>query len=264
MVLSTCLPNMPSTKKRPRSPEVGGSSSTRESTSIPTHQNGPLKKRRWRGPKDNPIKALQKLERKRRCEVFWDTGYEPITAHAPQLNSRVHRMAPAPVKSPLQRSPGLAVPHSPPSLPEGGDEGEPENFNDSPVSSHIPLGCGLPPASGVRDNHAFFRQTWHLDDHTSTWNGRRNNQATQWKSVAIPRLLPTYLANHAATESGRLLPPKPRHQCQCKTVALKVKMVTWDRKFSPHLLQMFATCVLHQDPRCRYCLPASAIQLSYS
>jgi hypothetical protein len=150
------------------------------------------------------------------------------------LNTRVRHTAPAPVESPLQSSPGLAVPHSPPSLPVGGDEGGLESFNDSPVSPHVPLGSGLRTASSVRDNRALFRQTRHLDDHTSAWNRRRNNQATQWQSVAIPRLIPLYLANRAATESGRLPPPPmPNHQCQCNKVALKVEMVTWDRKFSP-------------------------------
>ena len=112
------------------------------------------------------------------------------------------------------------MPHSPPSLPVGGDESEPEGFNDSTVSSDVPLGSGLPTASQYRNNRALFCQikhiddeTKHVDDHTSAWNKRRNNQATQWNTVAIPRLMPIYLANHAATESGRLPPPpKPNHQ----------------------------------------------------
>src|SRR5258706_334776 len=241
--------NMPSTKKRLRSPDVDGLSSMRQSVSIRTHQSAPAK-RRSRGPKDNRIKALEKLKRRHRYQVFQGTADNPNTACDSQLNTRVHRMAPASVDSPLQRSPGPAVPYSPPSLPEGGYEDEPWSFNDSPVSSHVILGSDLRAASGVRDNRALFHQTKHLDDHTSAWTGRRNNQATQWKSVTIPQLMPTYLANHAVTKSGRLPPPPPPpgpgNQCQCNKVALKVEMVTWDRKFSPQLTQMLADGVLHR------------------
>ena len=227
--------HMPPTKKRPHSPDVDGLSSKHQSVSIRIHQNPPSQ-RPCRRPRDDRIKALQKLERRRRSVVFQDTAYNPKTARAPQLNTRVHCTGPGPVKSPLQRSPPLAVPHSPPSLPSGGDEDGPERFSESPVSSHIPLGSGLRMASSVRDNRALFRQTRHLDNHTSTWNERRNDQAIQWKSVAIPRLMPAYLANRATTESGRLPPPpKPNHQCQCVKVVLTVEMMTWDRKFSPHL-----------------------------
>ena len=253
---------MPPTKKRARSPEVDGLSSTRQRTSFQNYQNPLFKKRRWRGPKDDPIRALQKIERKRRAPIFWDTGYRPNTAGVPQIDTHVHRTIPAPVKSSLQRSPGPAVQHSPPSLPTGGDEGEPESFKDSPVSSHAPLGSGLRTASNVRDNRALLRQTRHLDNHTSARNERPNDQVAQWVSVAISRLIPTYLANRAATESGRLPPPpKPNHQCQCNKEALQVEIMTWGRKFSPHLPQVFANCVLHQDHRSRYCLTASAIQL---
>ena len=81
---------MSSTKN---SPEVGEPLSTRQSqsTSVQTHQNAP-KKRRLRGPKDDRIKALRKLERKRnrRC-------------NSSESNTRVpvRRPAPAPVKTPL-------------------------------------------------------------------------------------------------------------------------------------------------------------------
>ena len=255
---------MPPTKKRARSPEVDGLSSKRQSWSNRIYQNIPVK-RRWRGPKDDRIKALQKLERRRRWEVFQDTVYKPNTTRPPQFNAHAHCTGPASDKSPLQHSAGPAVWHSPPSLPVGGDEDGPESFNDYPVSSHVPLGSGLRPASCVPENRVPFRQTQHLSDHTSAWNGRRNNQAIQWKSVAIPRLMPAYLANCAATESGRLPPPpKPNHQCQCNKVALRVEMVTWDRKFSPYFLQLFANRDLHQDPRSRYWISASAIQLEYS
>jgi hypothetical protein len=251
---------MPPTKKRARSPEVDRLSSIRQITSTSIHQNR-LVKSRWRGPYDDRIKALQKLERSRRCEVaFQNPACTSNTAHALQVNTRVHRTAPAHATSPLQHSPGPAVPHSPPSLPAGGEEYGLEGFNHSPVSSHVPLGSGC-----VRDNRARFRQTKRVGDHTTSWTKRRHSQATQWRSIAIPRLMPTYLANRAATKSGRL-PPPPRnnHQCQCNKVALKVEMVTWDRKFSPHLLQLFANCVLHQDLRIRYYPSASAIHVAYS
>ena len=256
---------MPPTKKRARSPEVALLSSTSQSTSISTRKNR-LVRSRWRGPDDDRIKALKKVERSRRCEVaFQNMDYEPNTAHAPQINTRTHRTVPAPITSPLQRSPGPVVPHSPPSLPAGGDEYGLEGFNGSPVSSPVPLGSGLLTASSGRDNHALFRQNQHPDDHKSAWTKRRHSQATEWRSIAIPRLVPTYLANRAATESGRLPPPpRPYHQCQCNKVTLKVEMVTWDHKFSPHLLQLFANCVLHQDLR-RQCYPsASAIHLAFS
>ena|SRR5258706_11688449 len=104
--------NMPSTKKRLRSPDVDGLSSMRQSVSIRTHQSAPAK-RRSRGPKDNRIKALEKLKRRHRYQVFQGTADNPNTACDSQLNTRVHRMAPASVDSPLQRSPGPAVPYSP-------------------------------------------------------------------------------------------------------------------------------------------------------
>src|SRR5258706_9582036 len=200
--------NMPSTKKHPRSPDVDGLLSTRQSVLIRTHQNAPVK-RCSRGPKDNCIKALEKLKCRHRYQVFQGIANNPNTACDSQLNTRVHHMAPASVNSPLQRSPGPAVLYSPPSLPEGGYEDEPGSFNDSPVSSHVIVGSDLHVVSGVQDNHALFHQTKHLDDHTSAWTGCHNNQATQWKSVTIPQLMPTYLANRAVTKSGGLPPPPP-------------------------------------------------------
>src|SRR5258706_7709751 len=125
--------NMPPTKKRARSPEADELSSARQSPSIQIHQNR-LVKRRWRGPPDNRIKALEKLERGRRCEVVYQNPtHKPNPPHAPQIN------APPPVTSPLRCSPGPTVPHSPPLQPEGGAEYDPEgfNFSTSPVSSHV-------------------------------------------------------------------------------------------------------------------------------
>ena len=223
---------MPSAKKRTRSPEVDRPSSTRRKKTTNHFQSPRFPKTRYRGPKDDPIRAFEKAERGRRGAVFWDTRPPRPTTNAHQLNTRAHRTAPAPVDSPLQRSPEPAVPHSPPSLPAGGDEYGPEFFNDSSVSSHIPIGSGLRTTSRPQDNRILFRQTRRLDNHTSAWKRRRDNQAVQWRTVAIPRLVPTYLANRAATESGRLPPPKPNYQCQCERIALKVETVTWDHKFS--------------------------------
>ena len=227
---------MPPTKKRARSPEINLLSSTSQSTSIPVNQNR-LVKRRWRGPDDDRIKALQKLERSRRCKVaFQDTSYQL------QIDTRVHNTVPVPLPSPLQDNPGPAALHSAPLLPAGGEDNGLEFFNDSPVSSHVPMvGSGLLTASSGKNNRARSRRIQHPEDHTSAWTKRRHSQAAQWRLIAIPRLIPTYLANRAATESGRLpLPPRPSHQCNCNKVALKVEMVTWDRKFSPLLLQLFA------------------------
>jgi hypothetical protein len=76
---------MSSTKKRARSPEIGELLSTRRGTLVQTYQSAP-RKTRWRGPKDDRIKALQKLERKRRSAVFSDTAYRPIITRDPQLS----------------------------------------------------------------------------------------------------------------------------------------------------------------------------------
>ena len=222
-------------------------------------------KRRWRGPKDDRIKALQTFKRRHRYEVVQGIAENPNPARVSQPITRGHRMTPPSVDSPLQCSPCPTVPRSPPA---GDYENEQVSFDDSLVSSDVPLESGLQAASGGRNNRALLRQTKHLDDETSAWNERRNSQATQWKLVAIPRLMLPYLANRVATKSGRLTPPppppKPITQCQCNKVALKVELVTWDSTFSPHLLQLFADCVLHQDPRRKYCLSASAILLVYS
>ena len=239
---------MPPTKKRAHSPEVDGLLSTRQNRLI---RVAPVK-RRWRTSKDNRIKALHKLESSRRCEVFQYTAYQPNTTCPPQVDTRVHSTASAPSPSPLQHSPGPAEPQSPPSLPTEGGDYDTGSFHGSPLSPHVPLGSGLRGAASIRDNRALFRQTQHLDDHTSAWNKRRNNQSAQWRSVTIPRLMPIYLANRAATESGRLPPPpKPNHLCQCIKVTSKVEMITWDRKFSPHccncLLIVFFIRIFAED-----------------
>jgi hypothetical protein len=200
--LSTCLPPKTSAFTRSQCTVLN----MHQGTSVQIHQNPPPK-RCCRGLKDDHIKALRKIEHKCCSAVFYNTDYDPIITHAPQLNTCACCTAPAPVKSPLQGSPGLAVPHSPPLLPAEGDEGGLENFNGSPVVPHVLLSSGLHTVSSVQDNCALFHSTHHLDDHTSAWNQCCNKQATQWMSVAIPQLMLIYLANHVVTESGRLPPP---------------------------------------------------------
>ena len=181
---------MPSTKKRARSPEVHEPSSMRQSTSVQIHQYVPPKKRRYRGPKDDRLKALHKalhkLERRRRYPVFGYTADIPVIAHAHQLNTRVRHMAPAPVESSLQSSPELAVPHSPPSLPA---EGGPESFNGPPVSPHVPLGSSLRATSYFRDNRALLRQTRHLDDPVRQCE-RKRKRSNQTEKEAEGRARP--------------------------------------------------------------------------
>ena len=219
---------MPSTKKRARSSEGGGPSSTRRKRSNNNYQDPRSKKMRWRGPKDDPIWALQEAESWRRSTVYWPTNRKHPTASDRRLSTHAHRTAPAPVQSPRQHSSEPSVPHSPQSLSAGGEEYEQVVFNDSPISSDIPIATN----SRLRESRALLRQTRHRENHTSAWKRRRDKQAMEWKSVAIPRIMPTYLANRAATESGRLPPPKPNHQCKCTKTVLKVELMTWDRKFS--------------------------------
>ena len=165
---------MSSTKKRARSPEVGGLLPTHQRTSVQARRNAPPKIC-CRGPRDDRLKALLKLDNKRkRLNDPSDTPYRPNIASSPQLNTRVRRTAPVPVKSsPLRRnSPGLTVPHSPPSLPAEYDEGGPEIFNGSPGGPHVSPASGLHTAFSVRDDRALFHRTRHLDNHTSAWNQR--------------------------------------------------------------------------------------------
>ena len=210
-----CPLNMPSTKKRARSPEADVRPSTGQSTSVQIYQSVPPKKTRWRGPKDDRLKALDKLYRKRRYATSPCAG-KPVTARARQLDTPVRRTAPA---FPLQ-SPALAVPHSPPSLPAAGDEGGPKSSNGPPVSPRVLLPSGLGTAPRVQDN-TLFRRTHHLDNYTPAQNQRHNNRATQQQPVSIP---PINLAHYVAMESGRLPPPPtPNRHCQHNKEALKVK-----------------------------------------
>ena len=209
-------------------------------------------KRHWRTSKDNCIKALHKLESSCCCEVFQYTTYQPNTMCPPQVDTCVHSTAPAPAPSPLQHSPGPTVLQSLPLLPSEGGDYDTGSFHGSPLSPHVPLGSGLHGAASIQDNCALFHQTQHLDDNTSAWNKCHNNQSAQWRSVTIPQLMPIYLANCVATESGGLPPPpKPNHHCQCIKVTSKVEMITWDHKFSPHccncLLIVFFIRIFAED-----------------
>ena len=77
--------------------------------------------------------------------------------------------------------------------------------------------------------------------------------------------MPAYFSNCVATKSSRAPPPLTlENQCGCSKAALKVEMVTWDHRFSPHLLQLFTNCVLYQDLHRQYCPSASAIQREYN
>jgi len=108
-----------------------------------------------------------------------------------------------------------------------------EDFNDMPVPLRLAAQSSSPIATGLWDNRTLLCQTYHLDKVTPTWNMRRNSQAMQWKTNVIPQLIPVYLANRKETKTRRVPPSiKPVHQCQCKRVALKVELITWDRKFS--------------------------------
>jgi hypothetical protein len=129
-----------------------------------------------------------------------------------------------------------ALPGNPLSPPTNDYIGVDEDFNDTPVCPDSSSQSGWHTSTGVlRNNHTLLHQMHHLDSTSSAWNIHHNNQATQQKSVVIPQLVTVYLANRAETESGRVpLSPRPPHQCKCDRVALEVKLINWDRKFSLH------------------------------
>jgi hypothetical protein len=53
--------------------------------------------------------------------------------------------------------------------------------------------------------------------------------------MTLPRLLPPFLANRAATKSGKLpAVPRPRHGCNCATISLSVQLLSWN-SLSAHL-----------------------------
>ena len=221
---------MPSTKKRPQSPTNDEPPHERPKTTTQAQtqaQTVPPKtpKRRSRGPKDQRLVALKKLNAMRRSNIFKSKprqtdAVQPTTTTTTGVG---HAIATA-------QSPNLSpiLSRSPPSLPINEDSFAFDESNNTPGS---PGGASrTTPPSNIRNN---LCQTNHPDAAASTWNTRRNSQATQWKSVVIPQLIPVYLANHAETKSGRISPsPKPPHLCQCNVLALKVELMTWDCTYS--------------------------------
>src|SRR5258706_9755250 len=80
--------NMPSTKKCLHSPDIDGLLSTCQSVLIQTHQSA-LVKRHSRGPKDNCIKALEKLKCRHCYQVFQGIADNLNTACDSQLNTHM-------------------------------------------------------------------------------------------------------------------------------------------------------------------------------
>jgi len=221
---------MNSTKKRPRSP---GDDLPQRHSNISTQTQVP---HRYRGAKDKCLCALQKLEKKRRHPILRNTETPRTTAKFSKCTTDVGRGRAAIVTTGCQRPPRQGSspppPHIPLLSPIQDDTAMFEDFNDAPVPPRLAAQSSSPIATGLRDNRTLLRQTYHLDKVTPTWNTRRNSQAMQWKTNVIPQLIPVYLANREETKTGRVPPSiKPVHQCQCKRVALKVELITWDRKF---------------------------------
>ena len=176
------------------------------------------------------------MERKQRCQVFSGPPSQIDTIRSIQPTTSVIRAILPTVKSPEphQHSALLAIPDNPLSPPTNDYVGVDEYFNNTPVCPDTGSQSDSHTAPGaLRNNHTHLYQMSHLDRNSSAWNIRRNNQATQWKSVVIPQLVMVYLANRAETESGRVPPsPRPPPQCKCDRSALEVELINWDRKFS--------------------------------
>jgi hypothetical protein len=182
--------------------------------------------------KDKCIAELQKLEKKQCHPVFWSTEASPKAFHFPQHTAGTsHATVVTAGPQHPRPSPLPPPPHVPPLSPVNDDTIVFRDFGDIPVPPCVVSQSGSP--TGVlQDNQTLLRQTAHLDKVTLTWNTRRDSQATQWKTTVLPKLVLVYLANRMETESGRVPPSsKPVHQCQCNKSALKVDLVTWDRKF---------------------------------
>jgi len=224
---------MPSTKKRPQSPTIDEPPQKRSKRTTQAQIVSP--KRRKRGSKDQRLYDLQKLECTRRLAVFTSRPSElstaqPIRSTTAGIGRAIATTADPRPRSPNRRSPSPVTLHSPPPIFINDDSFVFDGSNNTPGASRT--GSQTPPGD-IRNNRTTLRQTNHLDAVTPTWNTRRSNQATQWKSVIIPKLIPVYLANRAKTKSGRTPPPlKPPHLCQCSTSALKVDLMTWDCTYS--------------------------------
>ena len=161
-------------------------------------------RKRSRGAKDDQIIALEKLESRRRCPIFGATSIVQSTTGA------IRATVPTVESQQLhQHSTSLAVPDNPLSPPTNDCIGVDQDFDNTPVRPDMGSQPSSHRAAGVlRNNDTLLHQTYHLGHTSLAWNTRRNNQATQWKSVVIPQLVTVYLANRAETESGRV-PPSP-------------------------------------------------------
>ena len=219
---------MPSTKKRPQLPTNDGPPRKRPKTITQAQVVSPKKRRR--GPKDDRIVALQKWSSIRRSNIFKCKpgllgAVQPTRSTTTGVGRAIAMVDPGP------QSPNLSpISRSPPSPPINDDSIVFDESNNTPGSPDGPSRTGSEaPPSNFRNNRTHLRQTNHLDAAAPTWNTRRNNQATQWKSVVIPRLIPVYLAYRAETKSGRIPPSREQcHLCQCNGSALKVDLMTWD------------------------------------
>src|SRR5258708_36419394 len=128
----------PAIKKRAHSPEVDESSSTHQNASVKAQRKA-WPKRRLRGPKDERLGSLLKLEKKFRRRFkkfpFQDTDIGSYIPPVPRFNARAGRTAPAPVESPSHTLP--------PSLPAMDDANGPENNTSTSLPPHIVPVSGL-------------------------------------------------------------------------------------------------------------------------
>ena len=222
---------MPPPSKHPHSP--GASNNIpRKRTKILAQARAIPPRRRRRGPKDDPIFALEKIAKRRRYPIFGAVPRQLDTLHSIQPTTSA--IVPT-IEShqPHEHIVSIVVPDRL-STPPNDYFGVDEYFNNTPVcpDTDAQSGSHTNPHALV-NNGTLLHQTSHLDRPSSTWNIRRNNQVTQWRSVVIPQLIAVYLANRAQTESGRV-PASQRtpYQCKCDRRALEVKLLDWDRKFS--------------------------------
>ena len=225
--------NMTPPNKRPHSPGASDNIPRKRTKILARARalaNPP--RRRRRGPKDDPIFELEKIAKRRRYPILSTVPRQLDTLYSIQPTTSL--IVPI-VEShqPHQHIVSIAVPDRP-SPPPNDYIGVDEYFNNTPVRPDTEAQSGsFTAANMLRNNGTHFHQTSHLDRPSSTWNIRRNNQATQWRSVVIPQLIAVYLANRAQTESGRVpASPKPPHQCKCERRALEIEFLDWDRKFS--------------------------------
>jgi len=218
---------MSSSQKRPHSPETRGKQKR-------CRRNAVDQPRKWRscGAKDQRISRFKELRYKNHYIAVADLApsqmstvvnmQEVTDAVCTRVGSQQHR----PSRSPSSHS-----------LPDNGDLTASNNDDLMSMNTTNTQKPGSSPplcASSrlLRNNHTALCQTYHLDAIHSPWETRRNNQARQWKAVVIPQIIPAFLKNWAATESGRCSPsPQSRMGCQCTTTALEVDCVTWDHTF---------------------------------